>query len=124
MWNATFTYDRRTNIYRYNRGGGLFGKLAKHAVGIGKKIAKKGISAGKRFAKNGAKKALTKAKTLAKKKVGRIAKGAAAVATRKMKETASKGASAVVATSPQLKAITKQKIKKAVGVTTKHLLAG
>ena len=70
------------------------------------------------------KKALTKAKTLAKKKVGRIAKVAAAAATRKMKETASKGAAAVVATSPLLKAITKQKIKKAVGVTAKHLLAG
>ena len=36
-----FTYDRRTNIYRYNRGGGLFGKLAKQAVGIEKKLQRK-----------------------------------------------------------------------------------
>ena len=37
-----FAYDRRANRYRYNRGAGIFSKIAKSAVGVGKDWRRKG----------------------------------------------------------------------------------
>ena len=124
---AHFTYNRRANRYRYNRGAGIFSKIAKSDVGVGKRLAKKGIKKGLSVGKHIAKKHVGKVQAIAKKKISRITKGAAAAAKRKIRAAVSmtpKKTAAIVAKDPALKKITKQKIKSAVGVATNHLLAG